>query len=140
MTLLLLVIAIGVVSSPVFGQLPSERVIKGKNVTIYLEGAEFGILAEKFAYDPKVRLVDIQDEKPQSEKPKAMPKNFGVISTARFVNTNSTPVQPAEPKKILTRSWGTNSAPKPLLGKPLEKPSAAREELSFDLLSQIPLI
>ncbi len=132
-TLLLSVIAIGVVSSPVFAQTSSERVLRGKNVTVYLEDAEFGIQAEKFAYSPSARSVDIQ-----AEKPKIAPKIPGVIATARFVSASSAQVQPAQPtqpKKISPCPEGTNFAPKPLLAKP--QPQPAVRELSFDLLSQV---
>jgi len=132
---LLLAVAIGMVSTPVLGQTTkksSTPVLKGKNVTIYLEDAEFGILAEKFAYDPNARLVDIQDEKPT-----IAPKNSGVFSAVHFVNTTSSPVQPASLKKMTPRPLGTNPSPKPLVGKTQK---SALDELSFDRLSQLPLL
>jgi len=132
-TLLLLVVAIGVVSSPMFGQTsknPSGQILKGKNVTVYLEDADFGILAEKFAYDPSTRIVDIQDVKPE-----VIPRTFGVFSTAHFVNTNSPLIQPTSLKKMTPRPLGTSQVPKPLVGKPQK---STQEEFSFEVLSQVP--
>ncbi len=137
-TLILLLAAIGSASSPLFGQTVKEvrpqkaaaPLVKGKNVTVYLEDAEFGILAEKFLYDPNARLVDLQDD-----NRKAQVKYPGPISTAHFVDTSAAPQQPAQqPKKMIPRSLGTSLVPKPLHGK-----KTATEELSFDTLSQIPL-
>ena len=134
---LLIVAMIGTVSSS-FGQTAQENrtknpPLKGKNVTVYLEDAEFGILAEKFIYDPTARLVDIQ-----VENPKAPTKNSGIM-TAHFVNTNSAPAQSSPPKKMMPRPLGTNLSPKPLPGKP-QNPRMPLEELSFDALSHISLV
>jgi len=133
-TLLLLAVAIGTVSSPAFGQTANSPspLLQGKNVTVYLEDADFGILAERFAYDSNARRVDIQDE-----KPKIAPKTSGVFSAVHFVNTTPSPVQPTSLKKMTPRPLGTNPSPRPLAGKP-QKPAA--EELSFERLSQVPLL
>ena len=137
-TLSLLIIAIGTISSPSFGQTiksSSPSILKGKNVTVYLEDAEFGVLAEKFAYDPNARLVDIQEE-PQKVSAMNFPAKNSGIMTAHFAERNSAPAQPPLPKKVVPRSLGTNLTPKPLLGKS-QKP--VMDEFSFDTLSQIPL-
>jgi len=142
-TLLFLIVTIGTVSSPSFGQTTSGSrtqnssapVLKGKNVTVYLEDAEFGILAEKFAYDPNARLVDIQDENPKVSTKNISKKNTGIL-TAQFVNTSSASGEATQPRKMTPRPLGTISSPKSLLGKP-QKP--VTQEISFDLLSQIPL-
>ena len=137
-TLSLLIIAIGTISSPSFGQTvksSSSPVLKGKNVTVYLEDAEFGVLAEKFAYDPNARLVDIQEE-PQKVSAKNSPvKNSGIM-TAHFAERNSAPAQSSLPKKVVPRPLGTNLSAKPLLGKPQK---SVMDEFSFDTLSQISL-
>ena len=132
--LLVLSIAVGAVSFAAFGQ--TNQVLKGKNVTVYLEDADFGILAERFAYDSNTRLVDIQDEKPKAV-PIAAPKSPGVFSAVHFVNPNSSPVQPAPLKKMTPRPLGNNAAPKPLLVKPQ---TPAMGELSFEMLSQVPVL
>jgi len=134
-TLLVLIATVGTVSFTAFGQTSRNSptpVLKGKNVIVYLEDADFGILAERFAYDSNTRLVDIQDE-----KPKITPRNTGVFSAVHFVNPNTSSGQPVPLKKVVPRSLGTNTAPKPLLVKP-QVP--AMEELSFGVLSQVPVL
>ena len=138
-TLVLLLVAIGLTPSLSFGQ---TSPIKGKNVTIYLEDAEFGVLAERFVYDPNARLVDIQDE------PEVRPtKGISPISTAHFVDTGKKGMQSKTPqpllKKVVPQQLGTGSIPKPLLhGKPQtvsNQTQAATETISFEMLSTIPL-
>jgi len=141
-----MIFAFGTASAVLFGQTGEGRrtqnsaapVIKGKNVTVYLENTDFGVLAEKFVYDPNARLVDMQDEKSQGAG-----KDTGSIATAQYVNRIS-PGQPMSLKKAAPRPLGTTPSPKPLLGKP-QRPAMvptmmpAMEEISFGLLHQIPL-
>jgi len=140
--LLLFVTIIGTVSSTFAqttqGNRSQNSRLQGKNVTVYLEDAEFGILAEKFVYDPNARLVDIQDENPKTPAKSSPAKNSGVMSV-HFVEKNIAPAQSPQPKKMTPRPLGTNLSAKPLLGKP-QKPAAAPEELSFDSLPRISLV